>query len=177
MGKRERAKKLGQEFREFLIKGNAITLATGVVIGGAFQSIVNSLVNDILMPVLSIATRGIDFSQRFIDLTRMKNPGLEALGTAQAARELGRAVITYGTLLTAILNFLVIGFAVFLLLKSINSVDGVTRRLRRQGVQAPPPTTKQCPYCIMEIAIGATRCPHCTSQVAEDSKQAFEEGA
>lgn len=170
-----KAKKFGREFKEFLIKGNAIALATGVVIGGAFQAVVNSLVNDILMPIVGLFTAGVDFSQAFIDLTRLRNPEYEVFTTAELAQEAGHIVITYGTLITAIINFLIIGFVIFLLVKSISSADNAVKKVCRKGnpIPQPPPTTKECPFCITEISIKASRCPHCTSeQEAEESNDA-----
>ncbi|MCL2445661.1 MAG: large conductance mechanosensitive channel protein MscL [Oscillospiraceae bacterium] len=157
-----RAKKFGREFKEFMVRGNAIMLAVGVVIGGAFQGIVNSLVNDILMPLIGLFTAGADFSELSFTVS--------ALRSAEDAY----VTITYGTLITAIINFLIIGFVIFLLVKCINSADGAVKKACRRGkpVASPaPPSTKKCPFCISEIPIAATRCAHCTSQLpAEDSE-------
>jgi len=155
-----RAKKFGREFKEFMVRGNAIMLAIGVVIGGAFQAIVNSLVNDILMPLIGLVTAGADFS--------------EASFTIPALRyaEESYITITYGTLITAIINFLIIGLVIFLLVKSLTSSGDAVKKACRRGkkVEPPPapPTTKKCPFCISEIPIAATRCGHCTSQLSED---------
>lgn len=170
--KESRAKKFGREFKEFITKGNVINLAVGVIIGGAFQSVINSLVNDILLPVIGIFTKDIDFSQGFLDLTRIKDPTLDAFTTAQLAKDAGRVVMSYGTLITAVINFLIIGFVVFLMVKSINSVEDVGKKVRRKRHPAPEPpkpepTTKECPFCCSEISIKASRCPHCTSVLDE----------
>ena len=171
MGKQ--AKKFGKEFKEFLVKGNAIMLAVGVVIGGAFQAIVNSLVNDILMPVIGLITGGVDFSHGFVDLSHLRG------------EELGSIVITYGTLMVAIINFLIIGLVIFLLVKSITSMDGAAKKagkrckkaLHLEEPPAPPapPTTKECPFCITEISIKATKCPNCTSKLPEELPEESED--
>ena len=176
---RKKAKKLGREFKEFLTKGNVISLAVGVIIGGAFQAIVNSLVNDIILPVVGMLTKGIDFSDGFWDLDYIRNPALDFYATAQLAKDAGHVVVTYGTLLTAIINFLIIGFAVFLLVKCINSMDGAAKKVKkvaRRGREPEPepepePTTKECPFCCSEIAIKAARCPHCTSILMTDGEE------
>ena len=158
-----RAKKFGREFKEFLVRGNAITLAVGVVIGGAFQAIVNALVNDILMPLIGLVTAGTDFS--------------EAGFTIPALRYAEETYVTiiYGSLITAMINFLIIGLVIFLLVKSLTSsgdaVKKACRRITHTEVPAPtPPTTKKCPFCISEIPIAATRCGHCTSQLPTEEK-------
>ena len=167
MGKR--AKHFGKEFKEFLTKGNVISLATGVIIGGAFQAIVNSLVNDIIMPIVGAFTKGIDFSKGFWDISCLLDPTKADYATAQLAQENGHVVVTYGTLLTAVINFLIIGFVIFLVVKGINSVDGAAKKIKRRGkpeapAPEPEPTTKECPFCCSEISIKATRCPNCTSE-------------
>ncbi|MCL2532376.1 MAG: large conductance mechanosensitive channel protein MscL [Oscillospiraceae bacterium] len=154
-----RAKKFGREFKEFMVRGNAIMLAVGVVIGGAFQGIVNSLVNDILMPLIGLFTAGADFSELSF-----------RLGAFRAGED-AYVTVTYGTLITAIINFLIIGFVIFLLVKFINSADCAVKKACRRGKTeaAPaPPTTKKCPFCISEIPITATRCAHCTSQLPQE---------
>jgi large conductance mechanosensitive channel len=172
MSKREKAKKLATEFKEFITKGNVINLAVGVVLGGAFQSIINSAVNDVFLPVAGMFTKSIDFGEGFYDLSRLREPNLDALPTADLAKAAGHVVVSYGTLLTAVLNFFVIGLVVFCLVKSINSMDSVTKKkLRRNKLVSqepkPAPTTQTCPYCISEISVKATRCPHCTSVLTE----------
>ena len=184
MGKRKKknvAKKFGTEFREFITKGNVISLAVGVIIGGAFQSVINSAVKDVFMPIIGEFTKRIDFSTAFLDLTRMRNPSLDLISTAEEAMEAGRVLVTYGTLITAVINFLIIGMIVFFIVKSINSVGDVGKKVRRKKKKAQEeepkpaePTTKGCPFCCSEIAIKATRCPRCTSQLEEEAEEETE---
>ncbi len=140
-----------KEFKEFAVKGNAFDLAVGVIIGAAFGSIVNSLVNDVLMPPLGMLTRGLDFKDLFITLNG------QTYASLAAAKQAGAPVIAYGAFLNTIINFLLVAFAVFLLVKQIN-------RMRRPG--AAPPSTRECPYCVSAIPIKATRCPQCTSDLS-----------
>lgn len=145
------------EFKTFIMRGNVIDLAVGVIIGGAFQKIVNSLVNDIVMPLISLLTGGIDFSNWFFVL------GEGDFATAAAAKEAGVATLNYGTFLSTALDFLIMAFVIFLITKGINSV---TEKFKKEKTEEPAaPTTKVCPYCKSEIDIAATKCPHCTSDV------------
>ena len=145
------------EFKKFITRGNVIDLAVGVIVGGAFQKIVNSLVDDIVMPVISLATKGLDFANWFIALDG------KDYATLDAAKEAGAATLNYGNFISAILNFLIMAFVIFLLVKGINSVVEKTKK-----PEAPEaPKTKKCPYCKTEIDIEASRCPHCTSEIAE----------
>ncbi|MCL2494294.1 MAG: large conductance mechanosensitive channel protein MscL [Oscillospiraceae bacterium] len=174
MGKRKgTAKKFGTEFREFITKGNVISLAVGVIIGGAFQAVVNSAVNDVFMPVISIFTKNIDFSKGFLDLSRLRDPAMDSYVSAKVALDNGHIVLSYGTLLTAALNFLIIGFVVFCIVKSISSVGDAGKKVRKKKKAAPEkpkpaPATKECPFCCSEIAVKATRCPNCTSELPEE---------
>ena len=150
-----------KEFKEFAMRGNVIDLAIGVVIGGAFGAIVKSLVNDVMMPVLGLLFGGADFTNLFIVLKQGAAAGpYETLALAQEA---GAVTLNYGLFINAVVSFLIIAFAIFLLVRSIN-------RLKREEEkeEAPPeePTTKECPRCFSEIAIQATRCPQCTSDLA-----------
>lgn len=140
-----------KEFKKFALRGNMIDMAVGIIIGGAFNGIVNSLVNDIIMPVLSIFTNKIDFNNLFIALDGKKYESL------QAAQEALVATINYGAFISGVLNFLIMAFVVFLIVKWIN-------RLRRPEPAAEP-STKECPYCFSLININATKCPHCTSNL------------
>lgn len=146
------------EFKKFIMRGNVMDLAVGVIIGGAFQAIINSLVNDIIMPVISLITGGIDFSNMFIQLS-----GTEHYTTLAAAQEAGVAVIGYGSFITALLNFLIMAFVIFMLVRSINKLSA---RMEKPAAPAEP-TTKICPFCQSEISINATRCPHCTSELTK----------
>ncbi len=143
-------KKFMQEFKEFAVKGDAIDLAVGVVIGTAFGTIVKSLVDNMLMPVVSLLTGRIDFMNLFIVIRQGKTPApYPTLAAAQAA---GATAIAYGVFINAIVTFVLIAFSIFLMVRAIN-------RFRRQ----PEPTEKPCPYCFTNIPIAATRCPACTS--------------
>ncbi|MBE6771356.1 MAG: large conductance mechanosensitive channel protein MscL [Ruminococcaceae bacterium] len=145
------------EFKKFIMRGNVVDLAVGVIIGGAFQAIVKSLVDDIVMPVISLATKGLDFANWFVALD-----GNE-YATLELAKEAGAATVNIGTFVSAILNFLVMAFVIFLLVKGINNVSEKAKKKEEEAPAAP--TTKECPYCKSEIAIEATRCPNCTSQL------------
>lgn len=150
-----------KEFKEFAVKGNMIDMAVGIIIGGAFNSLVSTLVNDVIMPLLSVLTGKIDFSNIFIAMDGNKYATLSAVPE-------GVAVVKIGTFISGVLNFIIMAFVVFLIVKFIN-------RLRTEkeepAKEAPAPTTKKCPYCMTEIAIEATRCPHCTSVLeAEENK-------
>lgn len=152
-----KAKGFAAEFKKFIMRGNVIDLAVGVIVGGAFQTIVKSLVDDVVMPVISLATKGVDFANWFIALDGGEYATLEA---AQAA---GASVLSYGNFISAVLNFLIMAFVVFLLVKGINTIADKTKNKEEEAPAAP--TTKECPFCKSEIAIEATRCPHCTSQL------------
>ncbi len=145
------------EFKKFIMRGNVVDLAVGVIIGGAFQAIVKSLVDDIVMPVISLATKGLDFANWFVALD-----GNE-YATLELAKEAGAATVNIGTFVSAIINFLVMAFVIFLLVKGINKVSEKAKKKEEEAPAAP--TTKECPYCKSEIAIEATRCPNCTSQL------------
>lgn len=146
-----------KEFKAFAMRGNVIDMAVGIIIGGAFGTIVKSLVSDVIMPPIGMLLGGVDFSDLFILLKEGTSPGPYA--TLALAQKAGAVVISYGVFINAVISFLIIAFAVFMLVRSIN-------RLQREK-EAPPaePTTKECTYCFSTIPIKATRCPHCTSEV------------
>jgi large conductance mechanosensitive channel len=152
-------KKFVSEFKEFITKGNALDLAIGVVIGGAFGAIVKSLVEDLIMPIIGILLGNVSFADLFIQLNKAAVT-IPAGTTLAAAKEAGAVVFAYGNFIMAIINFLIIAFVIFLLVKAINKV--------RKPAEAPAeaPTTKACPFCKTEIPLEATRCPHCTSQLS-----------
>lgn len=146
------------EFKKFIMRGNVIDLAVGVIIGAAFQAIVKSLVDDIVMPLISLATNGVDFTNKFILL------GEGEFATLAEAQEAGVAAIAYGNFINAILNFLIMAFVIFCLVKTLNKISEKTAK--KEAEEAPAaPTTKACPYCKSEIALEATRCPNCTSEL------------
>lgn len=145
--------KLFKEFKEFAVKGNVIDLAVGVIIGGAFGKIVTSLVNDVIMPLLSFVTRSgaLSFENLFIALDGNKYE------TLAAAQEAGASTFNYGMFLTNVLDFLIIAFVIFIFIKQIN-------RFKKKPEPAPV-TTKECPYCRTSIHKDAVRCPNCTSEL------------
>ncbi|MBP3352045.1 MAG: large conductance mechanosensitive channel protein MscL [Lachnospiraceae bacterium] len=145
--------KMMEEFKKFALKGNMIDLAVGVIIGGAFNGIVSSLVNDIIMPVLSLFTGKLDFANWFIALDG------NTYMTLAEAQEAGAATLNYGNFISGIINFVIMAFVVFMLVKGIN-------KMKKEEAPAPAaPTTKKCPFCKSEIALDATKCPHCTSNL------------
>lgn len=152
------------EFKKFIMRGNVIDLAVGVIIGGAFQAIVNSLVNDIVSPVLSLATKGVNLADKFILLTSDE----VTFATVEAAKEAGYATLNYGGFITAIINFIIMAFVIFLLVKTINKASEIGKKKEEAPAE---PTTKTCPYCQSEISIKATKCPHCTSDIPESEEE------
>lgn len=147
-----------QEFKTFAMRGNVVDMAVGIIIGGAFGTIAKSLVNDVIMPPIGLLLGGVDFTDIFVTLKE----GALAQGpyeTLTAAQEAGAVTINLGVFINSLVSFVIVAFAVFLLIKSIN-------RLQRQE-EAPPaePTTKDCPRCYSAIPIPATRCPNCTSEL------------
>ena len=139
---------MGREFRDFIAKGNVVDLAVGVIIGVAFGKIVASLVADILMPPRGMLLGGVNFADLFVDLAGGSYP------TLAAAREAGAPVVAYGAFLNTILEFLLVAFAVFLLVRQVN---------RMRGPAPAAVTTRECPQCLSAIPLGAKRCPACTS--------------
>lgn len=146
-----------REFKEFIMRGNVMDMAVGIIIGTAFVAIVNSLVNDIIMPPIGLLIGGVDFSNLYI-LIQDGVPGgpYASLSEAQAA---GAVTINYGLFLNGLITFLIIALVVFLLIR------GVNRLMISQEAPPEEPTTKECPYCLSSIHIKATRCPQCTSQL------------
>lgn len=147
-----------KEFGDFIKRGNVVDMAVGVIIGGAFKGIIDSLVKDVIMPVISLATGGIDFNNWFVALDG------GTYETLEAAKEAGAATLNYGTFLNVVLNFLIMALVVFVMVKSINTMREKAQK-KEEPAPAPAPTTKVCPYCKSTIAIDATKCPHCTSDV------------
>ena len=152
--------KCWKEFKEFAIKGNAVDLAVGVIIGAAFGSIVTSLVRDIVMPPISLLTGGLDFSNKFIVLRAAKD-GSVAFHTPADAVKAGAITWNYGNFVTLLINFLIVAGAVFLLVRAIN---------RMKQPKHADPVTKDCPACAMTIPVKATRCPHCTTEFSGQTR-------
>ena len=148
-----------KEFREFAMRGNVVDMAVGIIIGAAFGSIVKSLVEDVIMPPIGLALGGVDFANFFFVLKAGTVAG--PYGSLADAKTAGAVTINYGMFINAVISFLIVAFAVFLLIKGMNS----TRR-KEAAAPTPPPSTKECPFCASSIAIKAKRCPMCTSQLA-----------
>ncbi len=146
-----------KEFREFAVKGNVVDMAVGIIIGGAFGTVVRSFVDDIMMPPIGMLVGDVDFTELFITISQGTVPG--PYPTIAAAKEAGAVTLNVGLFLNATISFLIVGFAVFMLVKAIN-------RMKREEQSAPvAPTDKPCPHCTMAIPLAATRCPHCTSEL------------
>ncbi len=146
-----------KEFKEFALKGSVMDMAIGIIIGAAFGTIVNSLVQDIIMPPIGLLLGNVDFSNIFAVLKEGKTPGPYA--SVAVAKAAGAVTMNIGVFINTIITFILIAFSVFLLIRTIN-------RLRRQEeAPAPAPTTKDCGYCFSKIPVKATRCPNCTSEL------------
>jgi len=146
-----------KEFKEFAMRGNVIDMAVGIIIGAAFGTIVSSFVADIIMPPVGLLLGNVDFSNLFMVLKEGKVTG--PYETVAAAKTAGAVTLNYGVFFNSIISFLIVAFAVFLVIRNVN-------RLKRKE-EAPPaaPTTKECPYCISVIPVKAVRCPHCTAEI------------
>src|SRR5205807_7923362 len=151
-------KKIWKEFKEFAVKGNAVDLAVGVIIGAAFGSIVSSLVKDVVMPPISLLTGGLDFSNKFVILRAAKD-GSMVFNTPADAAKAGAITWNYGNFITLMINFLIVAGAVFLLVRAINKL--------RKPAEEKEPDKKNCPACAMKIPFKARRCPHCTSELSQ----------
>lgn len=151
-----------KEFQKFAVRGNVVDMAVGIIIGGAFGTIVKSLVDDVIMPPIGLALGNVDFSDLFVTLRAGTPPG--PYETLAAAKQAGAVTLNFGLFGNAVLSFAIVAFAVFLLVKGVN-------RLKEQVDPTPPaaPTEKDCPYCFTRIPIPATRCPHCTSELSRPS--------
>ncbi len=146
-----------KEFKEFAIKGNVIDMAVGIIMGAAFGTIVNALVNDVIMPPIGLLLGNVDFSNIFAVLKEGKVAGPYA--SVAAAKAAGAVTLNIGVFVNTIISFILIAFSVFLLVRSINKLK------RQEEAPAPAPTTKECTYCFSAIPIKATRCPNCTSEL------------
>ena len=146
-----------KDFKEFAMRGNVVDMAVGIIIGGAFGTIVKSLVADVIMPPIGLLLGGVDFSDLFITLKEGAQAG--PYETLAAAQEVGAVTISYGVFLNSVISFLNVAIAVILLIRSIN-------KLQAAEEEAPEePTTKECGFCFSEIPLKATRCPNCTSEL------------
>ena len=149
-----------KEFREFAVKGNVVDMAVGIIIGAAFGTIVKSLVADVIMPPIGLLLGNVDFANLFIVLKH----GAEVMeyATVADAQAAGAVTLNYGVFINTIISFLIVAFAIFIMIKNIN-------RMKKEEAPAPPPpaTTKECPHCFSTIPIKAVRCPMCTSNIQE----------
>jgi large conductance mechanosensitive channel len=145
-----------KEFKEFAMRGNVADMAVGIIIGAAFGAIVKSLVDDVIMPPIGLLLGGVDFSNFFAVLKEGAQPGPYA--SLAAAKAAGAVTVNYGLFFNSVISFLIVAFAVFLLVRGLNS-------MKRQEAEVPP-TMKDCPFCATVIPVKATRCPQCTSQLA-----------
>ena len=149
-------KKIWNEFKEFAVKGNAVDLAVGVIIGAAFGGVINSLVKDIIMPPIGLLTGGLDFSNKFLILKDAPGGGIFA--TPAEAAKAGAVTWNYGNFITLVISFLIVAACIFLVVKAMN-------KMKRPAPDAPA-ISKDCPACAMTIPIKATRCPHCTTELS-----------
>ena len=140
-----------KEFKEFIMRGNVVDLAVGIIIGGAFGKIISSFVSDILMPPLGLILGKMNFSDLFINLSNTAYPSVAA------AKAAGAPTINYGIFINTVIDFLIVAFAIYLMIVQIN-------RLKQKPVEAPV-STKECPFCLSKVPLKAVRCPHCTSSL------------
>jgi large conductance mechanosensitive channel len=150
-----------KEFKEFAVKGNAVDMAVGIIIGAAFTSIITSLVKDIVMPPISLLTGGLDWSNKFIILRDAPDGGIYK--TAADAAKAGAITWNYGNFVTLVVNFIIVAFCIFLLVRALN-------RMRQPKSGDANPVSKECPFCSMTIPIKATRCPQCTSEMSRGAR-------
>lgn len=149
-----------EEFKKFAVKGNMLDMAVGIIIGAAFGTIVQSLVNDVMMPPIGMLLGGVDFTDLFLTLQQGAPAGPYA--TLAAAQEAGAVTLNYGLFVNSVVTFLIIAAVVFLLVRTINQI-----RQKEEG-PPPPPTDRKCPYCFMMVPLEASRCGHCTSDLTQE---------
>ncbi len=147
--------KVLEEFRTFIMRGNVVDMAVGVIIGGAFGKIISSLVNDILMPPLGLLLGKVDFANLFVSLNG------QSFASVAEAQKLGAPTLNYGLFLNNVINFMIVAFVIFLLIKQMNHLSKLTAK----PAPVAAPTTKECPYCLATVPLKAVRCSHCTSQI------------
>ncbi|MFC5651368.1 large conductance mechanosensitive channel protein MscL [Paenibacillus solisilvae] len=162
--------KILKEFKEFAVRGNVLDLAVGVIIGGAFGKIVTSMVNDIIMPPIGKLLGGLPLADMYYSFDTDKVPeGATAAHTLETARKYGQAVIAYGNFINVVLDFTIVAFCVFLIVKGANALRRF--QLKEPEVEPPAPTEKECPFCLSKIPVKATRCGHCTSHLKDESDE------
>lgn len=153
--------KLLKEFKEFAVQGNMLDMAVGMIIGAAFKDIVSSVVNDLIMPLVSLFTGKLDFSNLFISLNG------EHYATLAQAQEAAAPTLNYGIFITSVINFVIMAFVIFMMVKWVNKIRTSIEHKEEAPAVPAAPTEKVCPYCKSKIDINATRCPHCTSELTE----------
>ena len=151
-----------QEFKAFIMKGNVIDLAVGIIIGVAFGTVINSMVNDVIMPPIGLAVGGVDFKETYVVLKAGKS-GNTSYPSLDTAVKDGAVTWRFGLFVNSIINFLIVAFAVFMLVRSV----GKMRAREEAKKEAAPPTEKECPECLMKVPIQARKCGHCTSEIGE----------
>lgn len=158
-------KNLANEFKKFAMRGNVIDMAVGIIIGAAFGKIVDSLVKDVIMPPIGLLLGKVDFTNLFLVLKEGATPApYNSLSAAQAA---GAVTMNFGVFVNAVISFIIVAFAVFILIKAINELQA---KIDKKEAQIIVKNTKSCPYCCSEISINAKRCPHCTSELPVEEK-------
>ncbi|ROR30517.1 large conductance mechanosensitive channel [Mobilisporobacter senegalensis] len=150
-----------QEFKTFAMRGNVIDLAVGVIIGAAFQKIVTSFVNDLIMPIIGLITGGENFNEQFLILKIPENVDRTAVTSIDIAQKLGVTTFNYGSFIGTIIDFLIVAFVIFIMVKGINKMTLSSKKEEVAEAQG----TKKCPFCQSEIAAKANRCPYCTSNI------------
>ena len=148
-----------KEFRDFAMRGSVLDMAVGIIIGVAFGAIVSSFVSDVIMPPIGLLLGRVDFTNLYVILTAGQTPGPYA--SLAAAQQAGAVTLNYGMFINRIISFLIVAFALFLIIRSMN------RLKRKAEAPAPAPATKDCPFCATAIPLKAVRCPHCTSELAK----------
>jgi large conductance mechanosensitive channel len=146
-----------KEFKEFAMRGNVVDMAVGIIIGAAFGTIIAALVSEVLMPPIGLLLGNVDFSNLFIVLKEGKTAGPYA--TVAAAKAAGAVTLNYGLFINTVVNFLIVAFAIFFLIRGMNALK------KKEEAPAAAPATKECPHCLSTIPIKATRCGHCTSEL------------
>jgi len=154
-------KKIFAEFRDFITRGNVVDLAVGIIIGAAFSAVVNSIVNNLLMPPLGFLIGEVDFQDLFIVLKQGESP-LPSSATLQMAKDVGAVTLNYGLFLTDLISFLLLALGVFLIVKGMNTIE---KKVKKPAEEEAAPTEKECPFCQKSIPVKATRCPYCTSHL------------
>lgn len=158
-------KKVFADFRDFITRGNVIDLAIGIIIGSAFSTVVNSVVNNLMMPPLGLLLGSVNFQDLFIILKQGESP-LPSGATLQMAKDVGAVTFNYGQFVTDVISFLLLALGVFLIVKGLKAIEN---KVKKPAAEEPVPTEKDCPFCLKSIPIKATRCPYCTSHLENEA--------